>query len=164
MEGKMSRTKKKYEMSPGIRINGFFRTQLVDSETGEVQGDSGWIKNTTTTNGRNIIAAAVGAVAGSYQIGYAAIGSGSTSNYSAETALKGVVNSYMAVTPTTAAVGTFQATCSFAGSNNTATFTVNEAGLFKTNAAGSMFCGSTFATSQMQTSQNLNLTYQLTFS
>ena len=155
---------RKSKVNDSIKVKGFIHLQIVDDD-GRVIGDR-CVTNTVTNNGKNDIAALVGAVSGSYQVGYAAIGNGSTSSYATNTDLNTRQNSFMAVSNSTvgASTGVFQATASFAGSNNSATITVQEVGLFKTNSAGSMVAATTFTGSQMATNQNLNLTYQIQFS
>lgn len=147
-----------------IRVKGFLRAQITDKD-GRIVGDSGWRRNTVTTNGlNNACAAASMGVAGSYQVGYAAIGNGTSAINASQTDLGTRQNSFNSVSVSTIATGTAQATCSFAGSANSATITVSEAGLFKSNSAGSMIAAQTFTGSQMTTAQNFNLTYQLRFS
>ena len=64
------RTKKKYD---GVKVKGFFRLQGVDSKTGKIVHDSGWIENKLTNNGLvNLADRLVGS--GGYAVGYAAVG------------------------------------------------------------------------------------------
>lgn len=147
-----------------IRVKGFFRAQILDKDTGKIVGDSGWRKNTVTTLGLNnaCAGASIGA-AGSYAVGYMAIGKGTTDIVASCTALTSRENSLVTVSPSTVATGTARCTASFDGSANSATLTIGEIGLFKTSTAGSMIAANTFTTSQMATNQTLNATYELRF-
>lgn len=146
------------------RIKGFFNVQIKEKKTDRVVGDSGWCRNTLTNNGLNAIAAIVIGATGSYAVGFGAIGKGTDAIVASMTDLKSKENSYLAVSPSSVATGTARCTVSFDGSDNSATLTIGEIGLFKTDSAGSMVAGNTFTTSQMTTDQTLNATYELRFS
>lgn len=146
------------------RVKGFFNVQIKDRKTGRIVGDSGWCQNTLTNNGLNAIAAIAIAGTGSYAVGFGAIGKGTDAINASMTDLKSMQNKYLAVTPSTVATGTARCTVSFDGSDNSATLTIGEIGLFKTDSAGSMVAANTFTTSQMTTDQTLNATYELRFS
>jgi len=148
-----------------VGVKGFFRTQLMDKKTGKIVSDSGWNENTMTNLGLNNACAgmSIGAT-GSYAAGFMAIGKGTDAINATMTDLKSKENSYLALSPSTVATGTARATCSFDGSDNSATLTIGEIGLFKTDSAGSMIAANTFTTSQMTTDQTLNATYELRFS
>ena len=146
------------------RVKGFFAVQIKDKKTGKIVGDSGWTANTLTNNGLNAIAAIAIGGGGSYAVGYAAIGKGTDAIVASMTDLKSKQNKYLAITPSTVATGTARCTVSFDGSDNSATLTIGEIGLFKTDSAGSMVAGNVFTTSQMTTDQTLNATYELRFS
>ena len=151
-------------MRDTLKVKGFFHTQILD-KAGNIVGDSGWVRNTMTNNGLNnaCAGASIGA-AGSYQVGYMAIGKGTDTINATQTDLTSKENEYLAVTPSTVATGTARCTCSFDGSDNSDTITIGEIGLFKTDSAGSMIAGNTYTTSQMTTDQTLNATYELRFS
>ena len=148
-----------------IRVRGFFHAQIVDKHTGKIVGDTGLMKNTVTNNGLdNACAGAAIKAAGSYQAGYMAIGKGTTAINATQTDLTSRENVFHAIAPSTVATGTARCTASFDGSDNSATLTIGEIGLFKTNSAGSLIAGNVFNTSQMTTDQTLNATYELRFS
>ena len=151
--------------STKVGVKGFFRAQTVDKKTGKFIADSGWNENTMTNNGLNNACAgmSIGAT-GSYAAGFMQIGKGTDANNATMTDLKSGENKFLAITPSTVATGTARATCSFDGSDNSATLTIGEIGLFKTDSAGSMIAANTFTTSQMTTDQTLNATYELRFS
>jgi hypothetical protein len=154
------------EVSDGIKIRGFFRLQL--EEDGKIVGDSGWRENAVTNEGkRSYLARLLGAIAGSSQIGYAALGTGTAPGATA-TSLdgelgEGVRDAIAAATSGSTAVaftGTFASGDSFV----TATRNLSNIGLFATNAGGTLFAGNTFASSSCGTNQNVNYTYTITFS
>ena len=145
-----------------VGLRGFTHLQLVD-KAGKIVGDSGWCENTVTNTGYNYIAAQVLEASGSHHVGFMAIGKGTTTIATDDTGLTSDENKYLAVTPSSVATGTARCTCSFDGSDNSATLTIGEVGLFKTDSTGSMFAGNTFTTSQMTTDQTLNATYELRF-
>ena len=140
-----------------IGVKGFFRAQVVDKVSGKIVADSGWNENTMTNLGLNNACAgmSIGAT-GSYAAGFMAIGKGTDAINATMTDLKSQENEYLAISPSTVATGTARATCSFDGSDNSATLTIGEIGLFKTDSAGSMIAANTFTTSQMTTDQTLN--------
>ncbi len=146
------------------RVKGFFNIQIADKKTGRIVGDSGWCENTLTNNGLNAIAAIAIAATGSYAVGFAQIGKGTDAIVASMTDLKSGENAFKAISPSSVATGTARCTCSFDGSDNSATLTIGEIGLFKTDSAGSMVAGNTFTTSQMTTDQTLNASYELRFS
>jgi hypothetical protein len=100
---------------------------------------------------------------------YAALGTG-TAPVVTDTSLNGeladAAGCRCAVTPTVIASKTLQ--CAFTLNSNviTANRTLQNVGLFATSSitAGSMFAASTYATSQLQTNQAVNGTYQIRFS
>ena len=146
------------------RIKGFFNIQIKEKKSGKIVGDSGWCRNTLTNNGLNAIAAIAIGATGSYAVGFAAIGKGTDSIVAGDTGLTSVQNKYLAVDPSSVATGTARCTVSFDGSDNSATLTIGEIGLFSSAGAGAMLAGNTFTTSQMTTDQTLNATYELRFS
>lgn len=147
-----------------VGVRGFFHTQLVDKKSGRIVGDSGWLENTVTNFGLNGIAGASIGAAGSSRANYLAIGTGTDAINATATDLTGRENVFNTLSPSTIATGTARATASFDGSDNSATLTIGEIGLFNTNSAGSFLAGNTFTTSQMTTDQTLNATYELRFS
>ena len=147
-----------------VALKGFFHVQIADKKSGRIVGDSGWNKNTLTNNGLNAIAAIAIGATGSYAVGFAAIGKGTDTINATQTDLTSAENKYLSVSPSSVATRTARCTCSFDGSDNSATLTLGEIGLFKTDSAGSLVAGNTFTTSQMTTDQTLNATYELRFS
>ena len=144
-------------------VRGFLRGQLVDSKTKKVMGDTGWIQNKLTNDGLTDLARLVGAVAGSYVIGYAQMGTQTDAVNMTQTDVLGGVHSFKALTITTSGTCTLTATASFGSASMGTAANVGCAGLFKTDSAGSMFAMQTFATSAWATNQDFNLTYQVRF-
>lgn len=147
----------------GIVIKGFLRVQLLDKKTGKIIGDSGYVQNKATNEGLTNFARFIAAQAGSYVVGYAAIGTQTAAVNVTQTDVIGRENAFKAVNVSTSGTCTATFTCSYDGSNNSAAINVGAAGLFKTDSAGSMVACQTFTTSNFSTNQNMNLTYQLRF-
>lgn len=150
----------------GLKIHGFTRIQLVEDD--KIVGDSGWSKNQITNEGvRNYLVYLLGAVAGSSQIGYAALGSGTEPGAAATTLddelAEGVRDAVAAASNGSTSVrftGTFASGDSFV----TATRDISNIGLFATDSGGTLFAGNTYASSSCATNQNVNYTYDITFS
>lgn len=150
----------------GIAIHGFFRLQL-ENPDGAIVGDSGWCENTVTNEGkRSYLARLLGGVAGSSQIGYAALGTGGTVATDG-TALPGELGEAVrdAVTAATNGSTAVRFTGTFASGDSfvTATRNISNIGLFATDSAGTVFAANTYASSSCGTNQNVNYTYDITF-
>lgn len=150
----------------GLKIYGFTRVQL--TEDGKVVGDSGWGKNQITNEGvRNYLVYLLGAAAGSSQIGYAALGSGTEPGAAATTLDLELAEAVRdAVTAASSGSTAVRFTGTFASGDNfvTATRDISNIGLFATDAAGTLFAGNTYASSSCAVNQNVNYTYDITFS
>lgn len=146
-----------------VRIRGFLRGQSIDPITKRVMGDTGWIENTLTNNGLINLANLLGAQAGSYVAGYAALGTQTAAVNMTQTDLIGRTNSFQALNLATSGTATLTCTASFSSSDLSASCSVGAAGLYKTNTAGSLIAAQTFATSAWNTNQDFNLTYQIRF-
>jgi len=153
----------------GIRIRGFFRVHIEDGESGKIVGDSGWVENTITNNGKqDYLCALLGDTTDSKQVGYMALGTGTAINATHDT-LDGEVGASVERKAVAVSLSqstkvrftaTFHSTDSFIG----ATTNIRNIGLFNNNASnGSIFAGSTYASSQCDTNQNVNTTYDITF-
>lgn len=146
-----------------LTVRGFIRGQIVDSKTKKIVGDSGWVENKLTNDGLTDLARLLGAVSGSYVVGYAAVGTQNTAVDMTQTDLVGRINSFRALNLATSGTATLTCTASFAGTALATTYTVAAAGLFKTNSVSSLFALQTFTGSAWATGQNFNLTYQIRF-
>ena len=150
-----------------VKIQGFARVQI--EENGKVVGDSGFVGPNTITNigFLNYLCHVLGASAGSGLVGFIALGTGGTVATDG-TALPGeIMSSTQRKVPTYANVGstTAQFAATFASSDNfiTAAANISNIGLFRSSAENSIFAGITYASSALNTNQNVNVTYQIRF-
>lgn len=149
-------------MKDTLKVKGFMRVQIVGKD-GKIAGDSGWRKNTVVNLGfQDYIVGAIGKLAGSKQAQYMAIGTG-TAPGAADTSLAGEVGSRVTTTNSCISNKTLQATAQFAGSDMANTVTINNVALVDVSSGGTILCGTTYATSQWASNQNVNATYQLRF-
>ena len=149
----------------GIKVKGSYRLQI--TEDGRIVGDSGWNENQTTNLGFNwYLAGLLGGIAGSSQIGYAALGTGGVPA-TGDTTLSGEVASRAAVTAATSSSSKavqFTATFSSADAFLAGTSNISNIGLFATDSGGTLFAGNTYASSSCATNQSVNVTYTISFS
>lgn len=155
-------------------IKGFSRVQITEPQadgTEKIVGDSGFCGPNQITNlgFLNYLVKLLGASAGSAQVGYVALGTGSAPNAS-HTTLNGEVMSSTqrkAVTFGTVNSTTAQFTATFASSDSflTAAANLSNIGLFAaTTTNDTLFAGNTYTSSSCATNQNVNVTYQIRFS
>lgn len=157
----MSKAKK---ASDGIRIKGMFRVHIDDD--GKIVGNSGWKTNQVTNLGFNqYLVSTLGAIAGSKQLTFMAIGTGGAPA-AADTALAGEQSVRAAITAATSSgsktlrcTATFNSSASFV----TATKNLSNIGLFNTSSGGTIFAGNTYTSSACATNQNVNATYDIIF-
>lgn len=152
------------EVKEAIGVRGFYRVQI--KENGELKGDSGWLENQVTNLGFNqYLVSALGAIAGSKQISFAALGSGAAPA-AGDTVLAGEVEVRSAVTAATSSASkTVRFTATFGSSDSFVTNTQNisNIGLFNTSSGGTLFSGNTYASSSCATNQDVNCTYDIIF-
>ena len=149
-----------------IKIRGFAHIQIVNPD-GEIAGDSGIVQNTITNLGKqHYLAELLGAVAGSSQIGYAALGTGSAPNVTHTTQdgelgenVRDSVSKSQNGSTSVVFYGTFASADSFV----TATRNISNIGLWATNTGGSIFAGASYSSSSCATNQAVNYTYTITF-
>lgn len=169
--------KKYYDEYPppnhdGINIRGFFRLNI-ENPDGEIVGDSGWVENTVTNDGKlGYLVKALGSISGSSYLSYAGIGEG-TAPGAADTSLQsecsGTSNEPQRATLTMNSSGSTALRCTGTFSSGdsfvTATESIKNIGLFRSAGSdgGTVFAGNTFATSSCATNQNVNFTYDITF-
>lgn len=156
----------------GIIVKGFFRLNIIEhGENGEakVVGDSGWRENLVTDLGfQHYIIETMAGLAGSSQVSYFALGTG-TAPAAAATSLPNELGDAAAnrftMTPSVVSSKTLQMVGTLNSNIITANRTIQNIGVFavSTTQAGSILCGNTYATSQLQTNQSVNVTYQLRF-
>jgi hypothetical protein len=146
-------------------LRGFFRVQITEDD--EIKGDSGVVENQVTNLGfLNYLVNLIGAMAGSSQIGFVGLGTG-TAPGAADTSLQGEVEVRASVTAATSSDSkTVRFTATFASENSFVTDTQNIAniGLFALSEAGVLFAGNTFASSSCAVNQAVQVTYDLVFS
>lgn len=148
-----------------IKVHGSFRLQI--SENGKTVSDTDFIDNQVVNLGFNdYLVKTLGAISGSKQISHVALGTGGAPA-AADTSLSGEVQKRAAVTAATSSSSkTLRFTATFASSNSfvTASANISNIGLFNTSSSGTLFSGNTFASSSVATNQDVNVTYDLTFS
>lgn len=153
-------------INEGIKVHGFCRVQL--NRNGKIEGDSGWVKNQITNEGfLNFLVKLIGASSGSSQIGFMAVGTGGAPASNATTLPNEVMSSTKrkAVTFSNVASTTAQFTASWASNDISAAYTINNVGLFAaTTTNATLFAGQSYTSSQWNTDQDLNATYQIRFS
>lgn len=165
----MKRKKSRNTASEGINVRGFFRLQIEDAD-GKITGDSGWRQNQVTNLGFSYyLADNIGKSSSSLQVGYVALGTGGApaagdvvlaGEISASTQRKAV--DYANVSSKTARfTATFASSDSFIGGASN----ISNIGLFNsTQTANTLFAGNTYASSSLNTNQNVNVTYEIRFS
>jgi len=148
-----------------VSVKGFFRVQIGDGPDGRlIVGDSGWVENVLTTEGlNNYIAACVGKSSGSKQYQYFQLATQTAAVVASATSLLGEVYTRTAMSPSTIATGTFQATAAWASGSITAATAIAALGLYDVDAAGTVGAGQTFNASTIATNQAISVTYQLRF-
>lgn len=156
------------QANDGIRMKGFFRLQL--EEDGQVIGDTGFIENLVTNDGFKLyLADNIGKSAGSKQVGYVALGTGGAP-IATDTVLAGEISGSTqrkAVTYANVSSKTARFTATFASSDSfiAGASNISNIGLFATTTTTeTLFCGNTYASSSLNTNQNVNVTYEIRFS
>jgi len=144
-----------------MKIRGFIRGQIVESDTGKVVSDTGLIENKVCNYGLQALQAFAAAAAGSNKPIYAVLATQTDAMNITQTAMSGTSNAFRSMTAsgTTGSSATFNV--SFAGSDGA--ISVGGAAIHTTNAQGGLWAGQVFTASSMATNQNFNLTYTLAF-
>lgn len=151
----------------GVRVRGFYRVNIVDPETGEVQGDSLWNENQVTNLGFNqYLVSALGSIAGSKYVSHVGLGTGGAPAAS-DTSLAGEVGTRQSVTSATSSSSkTVRFTSTFAAGWHTSAsaHNISNIGLFNSSSGGTLFAGNTYASSSCASNQAVNVTYDIIFS
>lgn len=153
-----------------MKVRGFFRLEITERD--EVVGATEWEQNTITNEGfRDYLSRLLGAIASSKQVSWAALGTGAAPAVG-DTTLAGEVthnaSSRDSVTAATSANSKgvrFTGTFASGNSHNTTTVNISNIGLFQqsnTNT-GTIFAGAAYNSSSWATNQNVNYTYDITF-
>lgn len=151
-------------MKNAIRVRGFTRVAI--GRDGEIVGDSGLMgPNTIVNEGfQDYICKLVGKLAGSKQVEFIGLGTGTAPNATHNT-LNGETGTRKAANNSVVSSKTMRATAAWAsGDHPGGTPTMQNIGLFNTSGGGSLLCGNTYNTSQWQSNQGLSATYELQFS
>jgi hypothetical protein len=151
-----------------VQAKGFFRLQI--TEDGRVVGDSGWRKNQVTNLGfSHYLTDLLGAGASSKTISRMMLGTG-TVPAAADNTLHGELNTATYTRTTVTFLNTasktarFTATFASANSHITAAVTLQNIGIINnTTSGGTMMAGNTYTTSQWNTNQDINATYEIRF-
>ena len=161
------------EQAQGLKAKGFYRVQITEPDengASHIVGDSGWHENVIVNLGFNqYLVSTLGAIAGSKQVAYMALGTGTEPNAS-HVALDGEVTKRASVTAATSSGSkTVRFTATFASSDSfvTATKTLQNIALVNnqnSSDAHTIFCGNTYATSTCAVNQAVNCTYDVVFS
>lgn len=154
------------DLIQSIHVKGMFHLQIVEDE--RIVGDSGWVENLVTNEGfRQYLVMAIGSIAGSKYIANVGLGTG-TAPGAAATSLDGEVGTRQAVTPSSTVAGskTIRFTATFAAGwhSSNAAFNIDNIGLFNSVSGGTLFSGTTYASSSCASNQAVNITYDLVFS
>jgi hypothetical protein len=155
-------------------IKGFSRVQITEDQPDgnvKVVGDSGMVGPNQITNlgFLNYLVKLLGNSAGSKQVGYVALGTGSAPNAS-HVVLNGEImasTQRKAVTFGSSGSTTAQFTATFASSDSflSASAALSNIGLFAAATSDdTLFAGNTYTSSTCATNQNVNVTYQIRFS
>ena len=158
-------------MHEGLMVKGFFRLQIEDPESGEIVGDSGFVQNQITNDGvLGYLVNSLGSLANSSYISYAGLGEGTApgaSDTSLQSEVTGTNSQVQRASVNAAASGStgvrFTGTFSSGASFVTAQESIQNIGLFRSSTGGTIFAGNTYGQSTIDTNQNANFTYDITF-
>jgi len=150
-------------LADDARPMGIFRINIM--EDGRVVGDSGWRYNQITDLGaQHYLVENLINTTGSASVTHMGIGTGAAPA-AGDTILANELAARVTVTKSVVASRTAQFTAQFASAvfSTQGAKTINNLGLFYTSSGGSIFAGNTYTTSQWNTNQDVNATYQIRF-
>ncbi|HEX6827151.1 MAG TPA: hypothetical protein VF077_12610 [Nitrospiraceae bacterium] len=174
MDGPTVTRRRRKGTTSGVQVRGFFRVRLVEQD-GRISGDSGWFENTVVNLGKRDYLCTPLAGGAAKSIARMALGTG-TAPAVTDTALQGELSHQTNAasgtrnrfTVNTSQIGStaieFQAT--FASSVSFATTTANISNIMvinDTTVGGTIFAGNTFASSLLNTNQDVQASYRITF-
>jgi hypothetical protein len=170
----MAKEARRRKAKHGVLVRGFYRVNIVEQD-GRIVGDSGWLENTVVDLGRrDYLCHALAANAGSKQIALMALGTG-TAPAAADTAIAGELTHRTGANSTqnrqavtTALISSSQIEFRATFSSNmpfitTAVTIQNIAILNSTHSGGTIFAGSTYPTSALNTNQDVQASYRINF-
>ena len=145
-----------------LALRGFFKIRI-ENQDGTTFGETGWIQNQVTTEGRRNVSRLIGGISGSSAFSHIGLGTGGAPASNATT-LTGEVESRAAVTAATNGSTQCQFTATFSSANSFVTDTRNlsNIGLFGAATVNTLMAGNTYASSSCSTNQNVNITYAFT--
>jgi hypothetical protein len=155
-----------------VQARGFERVQVWErvgrSKRGKIRyryvGNSGWIKNTITDDGRTAyLAATVGGLGGGKIPSHLQMATQTAVVNATQTLLDGATRVRKALVATTLATGTLRMVASWSSTDNGAAVTIGAVGVHNHVSTGTMGSGQTFATSQWNSNQDLSVTYEWRF-
>ncbi|SRR6266436_7113524 len=132
----------------------------------KIVGDSGWVENTLTNEGKNFyLAAKVGSVTGSKTPTHFQVATQSTAVDATQASLLGETRIRKTLLASTLATGTLRMTASWSSTDNTAAITIGSIGIYETSTfgGGTLGAGQTYTTSQWNSNQDLSATYEWRF-
>ena len=152
---------RKRKHDEAMRIKGFFRVQIRDKRTGKIVGDSGMCPNQVTNYGMDkcFVGGPVGADS-TVQVVGAMLGSGTAPASDATDLPDANTDYYSTVGEAVNNSTQGQLTQSFDGTLGAAT--IANIGLFAASD-GSCLCGNTYSSSELATTQDVNITYNLNY-
>lgn len=155
------------DLMNAIHVKGMFHLQIAE-EDGRIVGDSGWRENLVVNEGfRQYLVMAIGSIAGSKYISHVGLGTGAGPG-ATDTSLGSEVGTRQAVTPSSTVAGSktvrFTATFAAGWHSSGGAFDIASIGLFNSVSGGTLFSGTTYASSSCASNQAVNVTYDLVFS
>ncbi|MHB8483584.1 MAG: hypothetical protein ACYDBV_12760 [Nitrospiria bacterium] len=160
-------------INDAVKLRGFFRLKLgtpdSDGVVRAVDGDTGWFTNTITNLGKDqYLSQLLGAMAGSKQVSYVALGTGGTLNATA-TALPGELSGAAGLRTTVTAStvnasGTLNFQFTWNSGNANLTGNISNIALFNISnvTSGQPFAGNTYTSSALASNQAVNGTWNMT--
>ena len=165
-------TRPRHRKGSGVKVRGFFRVRIVEQD-GRISGDTDWFENTVTNLGKRDYLCTRLAGGASRPISFMALGTGTDNPIATDTSLQGEISHSTAAsrcrwTVNTSQVGStaieFQATFQSALQYVTTTVAIrNIMVINSTTSAGTIFAASTYAISTLNTNQDVQASYRITF-
>lgn len=143
-------------------LRGFVRVQLVDTDTGQIVGDSQWTENQVTSTG---ISAIINQMISGITNGvptHLVLSSKTDSIASSDNTIAGEYPSRKNSSVSSLSPGTRRLTASFASNENTSPpAQIGSIACFSATSTGTMFGAATFSSSSWVSNQNVLMTYEL---